>query len=251
MLIAKLGNTNMTKDEFENFLQNGESQDLEWKSDWPPGLNGGRGDPNWNKGRGELLKDLISLANSSGPSLAHLVVGVKDLGTHRKVLGINKLFDDADFQQWSTNTFDPPPKFLYELLRWKNKMDVGVFSIERIPMYPHVVKNDLGGILYKGQVWFRRGTQNNIALHSDLLAILKGEEPLKISRLNDPVLVEVKNHYKDIGREATLPLFERRDSLLAQGYEVATYPGTRREIWVGYHGNRYEHILLLKPKKKI
>ena len=182
----------MTKDEFENLLEKGESQNLEWKADWPPGLVGGRGDPNWDKGRGELLKDLISLSNSAGSSPALLVIGVKEEGTIRKVSGITKLFDDADFQQWATNTFDPPPVFLYVLLRWKDK-DVGVFSVERVPDFPHVVKNDLGGILYKGQVWFRRGTQNNIALHSDLLEILKGVEPLKIVRLNDPVLTRVKS----------------------------------------------------------
>jgi len=112
-----------------------------------------------------------------------------------------------------------------------------------------VVKKDLGGILYKGQVWHRKGTQNNIALHSDLQMMFRGEIPFKISKLKDPVLEKVKRYYNGRDREVSLPLIGRKDSLLAQGYEIATYPGTRREIWVGQHGNRYEHILLLKPKK--
>lgn len=240
----------MNLDQFKPLLDEGESQNLEWKKDWPPGLLGGKNDPAWNEGRGELLKDLISFANSTGPSTAYLVYGVKDLAARRKVFGILKSFDDADFQQWAKNTFDPPPKFLYIEIGWSKTVNIGVFSIERIPEYPHVVKEDLGGILYKGQVWYRTGTQNCTALHSDLQMMFEGEMPFKISNLRDPVLDKVKCYYKNQGREASLPLIGRKDSLLAQGYEIATYPGTRREIWVGEHGRRYEHILLLKPKKQ-
>lgn len=240
----------MNLDQFKLLLNEGESQDLDWKKDWPSGLLGGKKDPKWDNGRGELLKDLISLANSTGSSTAHLVYGVKDLVPRRKVFGISKSFDDADFQQWAKNTFDPPATFLYTEIAWNETKNIGVFSIERILEYPHVIKKDLGGILYKGQVWFRTGTQNSIALHSDLQMMLKGEMPFKISKLKDPVLDNVTRYYRNQGREVTLPLIGRKDSLLAQGYEIATYPGTRREIWVGQAGGRYGHILLLKPKKQ-
>lgn len=240
----------MNLDQFKPLLDEGESQDLEWKRDWPTGLPEGKRDPKWDNGRGELLKDLISLANSAGSSPAHLVYGVKDLGASRKVFGISRLFDDADFQQWAANTFDPPPTVLYTEIAWSKTLNIGVFSIERILEYPHVVKKDLGGILHKGQVWYRTGTQNNIALHSDLQMIFEGEKPFKISKMRDPILDKATSYYKNQGREATLPLIGRKDSLLAQGYEIATYPGTRREILVGQVGSRYEHILLLKPKKQ-
>lgn len=236
-------------DEFRPLLCEGESQDLEWKKDWPQGLLRGSSDPTWKDGRGVFLKDLVSLANSTGSSTAYLVYGVEDSGGSRKIFGISKSFDDADFQQWATNTFDPPPKFVYTPIEWSKNVNIGVFSIERIPRFPHVVKSKVGGILYVGQVWFRKGTQNNIALHTELLMMLKGEEPYRISKLNDPILEEVKCHYKDKKRDVSLPLIGRKDSLLSQGYNIATYPGTRREIWVGQQGNRYEHILLLKPKK--
>lgn len=240
----------MNLDQFKSLLDENESQDLDWKKDWPRSLLGGKKDQKWDEGRSELLKDLISLANTSGASTAHLVCGVKDLGARRTVFGISKSFDDANFQQWAKNTFDPPPKFLYIEIRWSEKVDIGVFSIERIPEYPHVAREDLGGILYRGQVWHRTGTQNCIALHSDLQMMFKGEIPFKIPNLNDPELDKVKRYYKNQGREASLPLIGRKDSLLAQGYEIATYPGTRREIWAGQQGRRYEHILLLKPEVK-
>lgn len=75
-----------------------------------------------------------------------------------------------------------------------------------------------------------------------------GETPFKISRLNDPILKQIEEHYQRQERQTSLLRFSDRDSFLAQGYELATYPGTRREVWVGVVGDRYEHILLLKPK---
>jgi hypothetical protein len=151
-------------------------------------------------------------------------------------------------QQWAENTFDPPPTFRYAEVRWDGPMLVGIFRIERTPDYPHVVQASLGGILSEGQVWFRRGSKNTVALRGDLQRMFLGETPFKIASLNDPTLKEINDHYRRQGRETTLPRFAERDSRLARGYEVATYPGTRREVWVGALGDRYEHILLLKPK---
>lgn len=237
--------------QFKPLLDDGESQNLDWKKDWPLGLLRGKKDPKWDRGRGELLKDLISIANSSGPGPAHLVYGVKDLRARREVFGISKSFDDADFQQWTTNTFDPPPTFLYTEIAWSSDVNIGVFSIERIPDFPHVVKENVGEVLYKGQVWFRRGTKNNIALHADIRAMVEGEKPIKIARINDPEITIVKRHYNALGREVALPLLEERDKHLVQGYEIAAYPGTRREIWAGLVGGKhYDHILLLTPKKQ-
>lgn len=241
----------MNLDQFKPLLDEGESQNLDWKKDWPPELLLGRRNPVWDRGRGELLKDLISIANSSGPSPAHLVYGVKDLRARREVFGISKSFDNADFQQWTINTFDPPPTFLYTEIAWSSDVDIGVFSVERTSDFPHVVKENVGEVLYKGQVWFRSGTKNNIALHAEIRAMFEGEEPIKIANINDPMIKIVKSHYKAQGRDCTLLLLEERDKHLVQGYEIATYPRTRREIWVGLAGgNRYELILLLTPKKQ-
>jgi hypothetical protein len=109
------------------------------------------------------------------------------------------------------------------------------------------VQSNLGNILFEGQVWFRRGSKNTVALQQDLRNMIQGEVPFKISKLNDPILDKVTEHYRKLGKEPTLPRFSDKDSYLARGYELAPYPGTRREIWVGAVGDKYEHILLLKP----
>ena len=162
--------------------------------------------------------------------------------------GISKSFDDATFQQWAENTFVPPPTFQYSEIKWDTSVTVGVFRIERTSDYPHVVQSNLGKCLFEGQIWFRRGSKNTIALREDLKRMFIGETPFKISRLGDPVLKKISEHYENQGRKTTLPGFGDRDSLLAQGYELATYPGTRREVWVGAVGDHHEHILLLKPQ---
>ena len=238
----------MTKDEFEKLLSEGESTCLDWKRDLPSELLGVRG-PAWDVGRAKLLKDLVALANGHGAEQAYLVYGVEDLGSDRRVCGITKSLDDAQLQQWAENTFDPPPTFRYTEIPWEASKTVGVVTIFRVPDYPHVVAASLGGVLFEGQVWFRRGTKNTVALHDDLRHMFVGDVPFKIGQMNDPVFREIKEHYRAQGRETSLPLLSNRDSYLAQGYELATYPGTRREIWVGAVGDRYEHVLLLKPKQ--
>jgi len=239
----------MTKDELKNLLKKGESPSLDWKKDFPQGILPGKRSGDWNRGRGKLLKSLISLANTSEPGPAYLIYGVEDSGKKKKVIGISKSFDDAEFQQWALNTFDPPPKFLYTPLNWSKTKAVGIFQIERTPEFPHVVKENIGGILFAGQVWFRRGSQNNIALYSDLREMIEGIIPFKISSSNDPTFKEIKKRYKSEGIETTLIRMCDKDSYLDRNYKIATKPGTRKEVWVGPLGDRYELILLSKPEK--
>jgi predicted HTH transcriptional regulator len=173
----------MKLDELKDLLAESESTYMDWKKDFPQGLIHGRKDNRWDMGRGKVLKSIISLANSHDSDRAYLVYGVKDRGAEREVVGISKTFDDADFQQWTENTFDPPPTFSYSEIQWDDSTIVGVFQIERTPDYPHVVKSNLGNILFEGQVWFRRGSKNTIAFQHDLRKMIQGETPFKISTL--------------------------------------------------------------------
>ncbi len=244
----------MTREELNDLLAYGESPDLDYKKDWPPELLAGNVGSNWDRGRGRLLKALTALANGKGSGPAYLIFGVKDLDGERKATGITKPFDDADFQQWVQNTFDPPIDFLYTPIKWSNTENVGVFQIQRIITYPHVVKTDVGGVLYKGQVWFRMGTKNNVALHADIKGMFKAEEPFKAKRLTSPFMDKIKDHYRAMGRELTLPLLSKKDELLDEGYELATWPPqSRREVWAGASspsGGTYSHILLLVPREQ-
>jgi hypothetical protein len=75
------------------------------------------------------------------------------------------------------------------------------------------------------------------------------EEPFRITSLSDPELVRITEHYRMHGEETTLPLMEDQDVRLARGYRLDCYPGTRREVWAGLSNGRFEHILMLRPKR--
>ena len=245
------GDSSMTREVVQKLLAEGESNYLDWKCDFPRELIADKEKGLWDKGRAKLLKSLVSLANSSGSEQAYLVYGVKDLRAKREVMGKSLSFDDADFQQWAKNTFNPPPTFLYTEIEWDVSKTVGLFLIERTSDYPHVVKADLGGVIHKGQVWFRSGSKSEIALHGDLQRMFQGDTPFKIPKLNNSTLKQVQEHHWKKGYQVACCSFDKRDSLLEQGYQLATFPGTRREIWVGCTASgRYEHILLLKPRAR-
>ena len=190
---------------------------------------------------------MAAIANTMTPGNGYLVYGIKDTGTERTVFGISKQWDDAAFQQWVTNTFDPPISFSYDEIKWDDDKIVGVFEIHRSPSFPHVATQDVGDALSNGQVWFRRGSGNDVAGHDDLKEMFTAPEPFGIHLLNDPVLNQVIQQLSNQGVEASLQLMPKKDSLLAQGYKLAYYPGTRREVHAGHHFGRYEHILMIKP----
>lgn len=232
-------------------MEKSESDSLDWKSDFASGILGGRKDSNWDKDRARLLKSVVAIANSNDNNFGFLVYGVKDHKTQRELIGISKSFDDADFQQWFENIFDVPPKFTYREIEIESGINIGIFNIHRTPSYPHVVKTDLGDTLYRGQVWYKRGTKNTVALKTELSAMFQSIEPFKIGTLRDPSLKMVTDFYSEQGRNTSLPRLSDRDSCLARGYELAYYPGTNREVWCGESDGRYEHILLLKPSADV
>jgi hypothetical protein len=242
--------TNMTREEFEELLKYPEDVWLDWKKDFPVGLLKNSSNPEWKKGKSKLLKALVSIANRDDERTGFLVYGVEDNNTHRIVVGISKSWDDADFQSWA-KIFYPHINFLYSELEWENKKILGIFKIYLSQEYPHVACENIGEI-HEGQVWFRRGSKNTVALFNDLKNMFRGNEPLKMDRLygETPIFDRAKSYYESLGYEVCWPLLREKDNRLVLGYKIAYYPDTRREIWAGYDSRtgQYEHILMLKPK---
>ncbi len=240
----------MTKDYMMELLKRGESTSLDWKREFPHGMLKGRSDPYWDQGRAEVLKDIIAIANAEENGSGYLVYGIEDTGASRNVVGLSRSWDDATFQTWAENAFDPPPRFTYTEIEWDHGWKIGVFTIERSAVYPHVVKEMLGSVIHKGQVWFRRGSKNSVALRGDLERMFTDEKPFTFTNLddNDPVFKRVTDYYRERGFEPSLPFLTDKDSKLAQGYTLAYYPDTRREIWVGYNRGHFGHILMLRPR---
>jgi hypothetical protein len=240
----------ITGNELSALMLHGEGQSLDWKREFPAGLLSTSKDPQWQEGKGALLKDIVALANTPASDEAFLVCGVRDDGVRRAVVGIKGGWDPSTFQTWNRNAFDPIVKFTYGEIETPQRLRVGVFRIRRSPTYPHVAIRTIGE-LQEGQVWIRRGTQNGVALRGDLQLMLAPAEPFKIRRTTDPTLDRIIGEYRAMGETPTLPSLGDRDSLLAQGYRLALFPGSRREVWVGEVDGRYEHLLMLTPSPSV
>ena len=231
-------------------LGTGERSSLDWKRDFPAGLIVGKKGPEWDRDRSVLLKDLIAVANSVSDAAGFLVYGVADQGGTRTVVGISGSYDDADFQIWAETIFDPPIRFSYVEIPWDEGKSIGVFAVAPSASFPHVVARDLGGVLHAGQIWFRRGSKNTVALRRDVERMFSSQESgvLFFERTNEAELERILQAFKDSGGEPVLTRYGRKDAKVLEGFEVARHLVTGQEIVVGrdMHG-QYELTVMLRP----
>jgi predicted HTH transcriptional regulator len=169
----------MKKEQFKKLLAHGSDTWLDWQESFPLELLKGDDNPGWEVGQAKFLRDLAAMANRAAGETGYLIYGVKDHGAHREVTGIFKSWKEKDFQGWAKDVFDPPLPFSYKELAVSNTVRVGIFSVALNPDYPHVVKKSLGGVIHAGQVWFRRGSENRVALQEDLRRMFCGPERSK------------------------------------------------------------------------
>jgi predicted HTH transcriptional regulator len=149
--------------EFEHLLDLPEGERLDWKATFPQGLERAAHTEEHKTARGTLLKDLLALANAPGDSVRHLVYGVKDQISTRHVVGVSHQVDDAELRDWIRNAIEPSIKFVYDPFEYDSKQ-VAVFTLYPTKDRPYVAAEDMGKKFHKGQVWYRDGTQNRVAV---------------------------------------------------------------------------------------
>lgn len=237
----------MTREDLAAILEQPESQTLECKADFPGELRRPR-DPESEKGKGTLIKDLVSMANGLLVGEGRVIYGVKDHRTHREVRGISRSWDDATFIEWIGNAVEPPVSASYSEVLWEQGKRIGVFRISVHPDAPHVAVRTTGE-LHKGQVWQRIGTQNRVALHRELRSLFALPEPITLDSTHGSLATKMKKYYQERGREVTFPRYSGRHDKLAEGYTPALFPGTRQEVLVSTTG-RPELIAMLRPPKE-
>ena len=232
----------MEPTDLQQLLASPESSSLDWKAAFPKGLAGGSTDDGWDKGRAELIRDTAALANTVDSRAGRIVYGVKDLGASRKVLGTSLQLDDADVQQWLENHLDPARKVEFGSATL-NEVRVVILEVYAHPLRPHVVARSLGGLIHEGQVWFRRGTKNTIALRQELSTFFERPEPLR-ARLDSSLVKSVGAYYTRAGFRTRFMRYLEKDSHRPEGWELALDPDSGKEIWVGGTGSTPELILM-------
>jgi len=219
-----------------------ESESLDWKRDFPPGLLKNSSDPKWEEGRAKVLRAIVSIANTIRlDEVGYVVYGVDDSVKPRAVLGISRSFDDATFQEWNQATFRPRVDCHYHEETHVGK-SIGIFEIRPSSTYPHVCERPIADLLNDGQVWFRRGSRCTVAHHEELQRMFEPSEPLVISDPEGPVVREIRGVWEPLGWEVCLPTILEKADRLASGHRLAMLPGSRREVRFA------NHVLMVRPK---
>lgn len=231
-----------------DLIKEPESTKIDFKKDFPKSIiNNASQNQDWEKGKAIIIKDITCIANSLIDSKGYLIYGVTDNITNRNITGINGSYDDADFQQWFSSFIYPLIKFEYSEKVIDNKK-IGIFEISPSEKYPHIFIKSINGIFYEGQIWFRQGSSNKIAHYDDIYQMFHGNEPYKIINIdNNPILKQIMDFYKQLGITIVLKNYSNKDTLIKNGYKIAYYPNSRRELWVVTSNGVIDLIAMLKP----
>jgi len=242
----------MNEEKLKFLLLNDESTNLDWKRQLPEGLDGKKADPkSFEKAKAEFIKDIASMANVREYGCGYIIYGFIDRNGQREPFEDTSTFnfDDASIRQMLESYLEPLPAF--ECYQVKINQHVArIIKVDRVPAFPHVIKKSLGGIIHKGQVFYRAGTSTEIATYSVLNSMFDDFNPLNLNDPNGTEGRKITLHYEKLGRDCGWPSVGDEHERLLQGWEHGYQPGTRRKVFASYNMSqgRRETILMVKPK---
>jgi len=115
-----------------------------------------------------LLKDIISMANSKTKEDKFIIIGVNHKSNgERDIIGINEDFvDEATYQQLISENIEPEIDFKYYPFDFDSKK-IGVFQIQNCSNPPYMLKKDYGK-LRKGDCFIRKGSHQTRVARKDI-----------------------------------------------------------------------------------
>lgn len=183
----------ITKDLFAQTLLNNESNKIDFKRNQYPLEN--------DKQKSELIKDIVSIANTKGDENGYIVLGIESKPNGSKVrFDIKNHYDDAMLQQIVKDKVNPPPIFTYNPYQEEN-LSFGIIVIPKSKNRPHVIIKDYG-ILRRNAVYVRRGSSTDEATREELEEMFhercpkvrEGELPTLAKFLQENLLQHVEIH---------------------------------------------------------
>lgn len=219
----------MNADDLDPMLKHGESTNLEYKSAFPESFFGQKSSKK-DTARAEFIRDVAAMANAASEKPGFIIYGFKDHLGKRSPWPTQRTdtLDSAELLQVLDSALDPSPTFEYDEFEYGEQL-IGVLRVERVSNYPHVIKKDLGGRIYRGQVFFRRGTSTEIAGHAEIVRMIEGRRPM-VLRIGSEELDRVSIDLQKDGWDTSLPVDVEWDRYSLDGYERVAFPGTRRWI---------------------
>jgi hypothetical protein len=129
-------------------------------------------------GTTNFIKDILCMANTPRSESAFIILGVKKYPDGKYDLrGLDKYIDEATLQSQFSERIYPVPEFSYEVFSYEGK-DFGIITIPPRPVGPCVPLRDFGNVLRQRQIYFRRGSKNDLAMPEDINSIsawIRGE----------------------------------------------------------------------------
>lgn len=136
---------------------------LDWKTDFVS--------PSDNEKRGEIIKDVVAIANASPLSYGFILYGI-DPRKPDPIIGISSHYDDAKLQQLFKGKVEPALEFLYYEVSAGAKT-VAVIHVAPSKRRPFIIAVDIGKVR-AGQIPIRRGSSTDGARLSDLFEFFYG-----------------------------------------------------------------------------
>lgn len=154
----------MADPEFDALLRRSEGETLDFKAS--------SYDLNSDHGKFSLVKDVISMANTPRDEDSFIVIGVKrNVDGSSELLGCQAHADEADLQSQFVERVYPIPRFAYAIVRREGK-EFGLLRVPCVRVGPCVPVRDYGDVLRRFQIYFRRGSKNDVAAPEDIGRIL-------------------------------------------------------------------------------
>lgn len=122
-------------------------------------------------GKQALAKDILCMANTPRSESAYILLGVRQERDGSKLLvGVLRHPDDADLQSIIRSELDPPPAFSYSAVVYDGA-SLGVIEIPPSRGRPSFPAKARGAGFDRNVLYFRRGSQNDVAMPADQSAI--------------------------------------------------------------------------------
>ena len=144
--------------ELHDLIENGyESNFLDFKTKMYP-----------SKGKPDLLKDILAMANSNYLGKKYIIMGIQDDGVGgKKTCGINpeEKVDSSNYQQFILNNIEPDLNFDLYYINYLGK-ELAIIEIGSSSDKPYIIKKDFPGIK-QGLCLVRKGSTNAVANRAD------------------------------------------------------------------------------------
>lgn len=129
---------------------------------------------NWT----DLIKDVMSMANSLVSDTKRIVIGIKHTpGKEKKILGIQEISDQATLENIIQENIEPTINFRYFKHDYKGTT-LGIIEIFDNNDRPYMMKKDYGKCLKRGDAWIRKGSRQSRMGRADIDEILKNKKNL-------------------------------------------------------------------------